>query len=200
MSRLDIADYIGIPFLTHGRTREGLDCWGLVRLVYHERFGIDLPSLAEGYADATLDRSGVCSLVEAERPAWILVTPGEEQPGDVVLLRLRGLPVHVGVVTRPGWMLHVTAGVETTEERFDDGLWKLRVAGVFRHRALVRRPTAKRKNPGQEVITYVAMAAPSPGVPDTAGMISRHPPRRRSSDPLQTALTRDRRHKSSSPS
>ena len=40
-----IQKYLGVPYLLHGRTMQGLDCWGLIKLVYadmgHELIDID---------------------------------------------------------------------------------------------------------------------------------------------------------------
>jgi cell wall-associated NlpC family hydrolase len=124
-----------MPFLERGRDRAGCDCWGLVRLVLAERFGLEVPSYAEGY-DTVGDRRRIAALIVEHEAAWLRIEPGRAHPGDVVLLRLRGLPVHVGVVAARGWMLHVEPKVGCVLERFDGLEWRNRVLGVYRHPAL----------------------------------------------------------------
>ena len=45
-----IQDLIGIPYEKHGRTTKGLDCYGLVHLVYG-RLGKELPNFPEDYTE-----------------------------------------------------------------------------------------------------------------------------------------------------
>ena len=99
--------YVGIPWRELGRDRDGCDCWGLFRLIMAERFGVALPAYGgQGYRDRD-DAPGVASLISTGLTAWIEVARrnpvtgmaplGAERPGDGVLMRRRGLPIHVGV-------------------------------------------------------------------------------------------------------
>lgn len=135
--------YIGIPFLDGGREREeGLDCWGLLWLVEREVFGTRVPSFAGDYGD-TQDHARIAALIEANLPGWLpVVEPGlesglccfgAERPGDGVLLRRRGRPLHVGVVVAPARMLHIEAGTASVLDRYDGLKERHRVLGIYRH-------------------------------------------------------------------
>ena len=134
-----VSEFIGIPFRHRGRDMDGCDCWGLVRLVYRRLYGIELADFADRYENA-LDAPAIAGLVgeESRSQEWAAVeTP---QPGDVVLLRIAGAPVHVGVMVEQDRMLHVLEGIDAAIERLDSPLWQPRVAGYFRHRLLANPP------------------------------------------------------------
>ena len=107
-----VRDYIGIPFRYRGRhLDEGLDCWGLIRVVYRDRFGLELPS----YLDRAYNRESVGTAKKAiEDGAETLFVKHSTaaRVGDCVMLHIRGLPLHVALYAgREGgreWLLHTT--------------------------------------------------------------------------------------------
>jgi len=127
-----VGHYIGLPFKGHGRDRKGVDCWGLVRLVMAEQFGISLPSYATQY-ESTAREDQLAPLIEEERKWWIPLEAGEERLGDVVVLRMRGQPIHVGLVIEAGRMLHAEAGIGSVLDSYKSARWSLRVTGFYRY-------------------------------------------------------------------
>lgn len=127
-----VDDYMDIPFSDHGRDRTGCDCYGLVRLVLAERFGVTLPMLTAGY-ERTADQTGVAELIDATRPTLPLVPVQSPAMGDLVLVRQAGQPCHVGVMVTPHLMLHTEAA---TGPRLDD-IRRVsichRIEGFYRH-------------------------------------------------------------------
>lgn len=123
--------YLTVPFAEKGRSMEGADCWGLVQLIYKQELGIDLPSYLECY-ETTNDRDVLGKLIADERGAkWS--EPKSPQEYDIIILNMRGVPMHVGIVLPGRRMLHCARGVGTVIERYDGLKWQLNVMGFARY-------------------------------------------------------------------
>ena len=123
-------DYITIPYKKMGRDKDGLDCWGLVRMIYKDQFNIDLPSYVDQYnADDTHD--SLAELIAISKESWTKT----DNPviGDVLLLRAEGSLSHVGVVVSPTHFIHVIEDINVAIERYDQGKWKNRLEGAYRY-------------------------------------------------------------------
>lgn len=127
---IQIERYVGLKYESRGRTREGVDCWGLVKLVYLETYSIALPSYAADYVDSA-EAEETSRVISENRGDWIEVDQPAE--GDVVLLTLQGSPTHVGIYLDGGRMLHVRRGVDACVESLDSLVWRPRIVGYFRH-------------------------------------------------------------------
>jgi cell wall-associated NlpC family hydrolase len=136
------SDYVGLPFKDGGRNRIGVDCWGLVALVYAERLGIRLPDFAE--VRATDLRAVARAIVGSiDGTAWGPVIRGAEQEYDVVVMRGQaggvGLPAHVGIVAPFGTVLHVEKNIDAVAPRLNSHSVKDRICGIYRHHDIASR-------------------------------------------------------------
>ena len=125
---------IGLPFRFGGReVPDGLDCWGVVNVIYRDAFGVALPDykhLSTDGPERTMRASGV---IESDKVGWREVKSGCERPGDVVLFRRFGLPLHVGVVMGSGRMIHSDVPAGVVQARYDGATWAHRILGFYRH-------------------------------------------------------------------
>jgi cell wall-associated NlpC family hydrolase len=134
--------YLAIPFAERGQSRTGCDCWGLVRLILAEQRGVDLPAYAEIGDHAV--RAKVRAIREAAGggAGWREIAAGAEDEFDAVLMRgiigkpgrrVRA-PLHIGVVTRPGMLIHIEqgVGVSLADYRRHPAL-RSRVLGFYRY-------------------------------------------------------------------
>lgn len=126
-----VSDYIGIPFAALGRTRDGLDCYGLVWLVLRERFGISAPSYAESYANPN-DLREIGALIRGEIVSRWRMEP-HPSIGDVINFNVAGMPCHVGIIVAPRWFLHVIRGADSCVEQWTSPKWGRRVEGFYRY-------------------------------------------------------------------
>ena len=108
--------YLGIPYVHLGRTMQGLDCYGLIILVYRD-LGVELVD-SENY-----DKS------KSYQEEWKRVD--SPQLFDVVLFRIvKGVANHAGIYLDEYRFLHcMEAGVVVG--KFGDDVWS-NIAGYFR--------------------------------------------------------------------
>lgn len=130
----DLSDYVGIPFKDHGRTKaEGVDCWGLFRLVQEEVFGVVQPTYDRVYATVR-EREAINNMIQGvvdSAEEWVQIPAEAARVGDAILL-YRYREYHVGVVAYPGKMLHVEfAG--SVMDNYTSPRFSKQIAGFFRY-------------------------------------------------------------------
>ncbi len=131
----DWSKYIGIPFKKHGRDFAGVDCYGLLCLVLKEEFNVLIPSFTEKY-ESIDNWDHLKELINGNLNPWRNLKEGQEQPGDGILLRIRGRPIHIAVIIGGGRMLHVEEGINTCIEDYRSFRWSKRILGIGRHEAM----------------------------------------------------------------
>lgn len=100
-----VKKYVGIPFVSNGRTMEGCDCYGLVRLVLQNEYGIALPEFSDNYDDANNVRETVL-LFSKHRPVILAEKLPCPQEKALVIITEHGVAAHIGIVAGGGCILH----------------------------------------------------------------------------------------------
>lgn len=124
-----LVDYIGTPYRSKGADSDGVDCYGLIHLIYKEQLGISLPDFSEGYTDAN-NQAEASKTIENGIPEFDLVT--DQKLFDIVILRIMGWPCHCGMYIGDNKMLHALEGHATAIESLNSPKWKTRVEGFYR--------------------------------------------------------------------
>lgn len=128
---IPVEKYLPIPFVPHGRDFSGVDCWGLIDLIYRQEFGITLPAYGADVGDVHQARAVGPAMQAAQARSWITVA--SPQAGDVVLFRTGPLPAHVGIYLKDKIMLHAMKDIGVAVERFTAPLWARRLLGFYRY-------------------------------------------------------------------
>jgi cell wall-associated NlpC family hydrolase len=99
---MEIKDLIGAPYAEHGRSLQGLDCYGCAILAEKILTGKELPDVF--YENPTVEQKAeVMKIVEEGVPHTLLDKP---EKGAVVEIFVLGRPSHVGVCLGGGMFIH----------------------------------------------------------------------------------------------
>lgn len=129
--KMDIRQLMGIPYQPKGRNLDGVDCWGLAYVFHRMLLGNPVPSYTHDYSQPE-DPESVSKAITGNALQWVEVEPSAARYGDVVIFRLKGLPMHCGVVLDHGDFIHTLKGCQTCIERLDSLTWNKRIYKVIR--------------------------------------------------------------------
>ncbi len=111
-------NWLGCPYRYGGNDRDGIDCSGLVKRIYHNVFNYVLPR-------TTNDQFAAGTFV---RKTWI-------KAGDLLFFKnVRGPGVdHVGIYLGSGEFVHASTGNGVIISRLDEPYYQRRYAGARRY-------------------------------------------------------------------
>jgi len=125
-----VSKYIGIPFATNGRTMDGCDCYGLIRLVLQNEYGIKLPELSDDYSNA-LNVEETSRLFEEQLPILTAEKVAEPEEKTVVVMTTYGKPAHVGIYAGAGCILHTGQKTGSVCQRATHPALRGRIEGYY---------------------------------------------------------------------
>lgn len=129
------AGYVGTVYLDKDLGAAGCHCWGLLRLVYRQEKGIELP----GHEDVSPDDArDIDEIVHGEISAGRWQRMDRPQEFDGALFRRGRHDSHMGIMIDRRYMLHSDreAGAAIVE-RIDTGRWASSFVGFYRHKDLI---------------------------------------------------------------
>lgn len=131
---MQLSDLIGIPFSKDGESpQEGFDCWGLVRFVYKEFYGIELPDFNHSNIHY-LNGKKVHKIIEEEQNDEKLWEKLNE-PEEPCILAIKNHPLyinHTGIYVGRGKFLQSLEKVGVILSDIHDKYWSQKIVGFYK--------------------------------------------------------------------
>ena len=113
----EFESYIGIPFVELGRDRKGLDCLGLLLLIFSEKLGINFDDYRKVEYEYDWDKKGYNPILENIDNNWEQINNKKYKKYDVHIFYDNHLiPRHLGINIGNGKFIHV---YENSKVRID---------------------------------------------------------------------------------
>lgn len=119
--------YCAIPYVAAGRSWNGVDCWGLVYLVYLSELGIRIPKYS--LYENTPSQKIVHNFVERFREEWVQLEYPTEY--SIILFKISGKCCHMGIMLNDSEFMHCSKTVGVGIEHIFKRIWKNRIEGYY---------------------------------------------------------------------
>jgi len=131
---IDIEKYRGLQYVDHGRDMSGVDCWGLIYLIYKNELGIEIPAWSAEYQ--TANKLPISEILSKKYCMDRWEKSLKPFVGAIGLFEIGG-NFHVGVCLdkRGRNMLHIMKGTQSTIENIIGISWKNRFRGRWKYDA-----------------------------------------------------------------
>lgn len=126
--------YITIPFESKGRDFKGVDCWGLVCLIYMTELNIELPTYGEISAtDLASVNKNITDGYNGE--TWVAVDRNNMKPFDVVVMKFAGSSRigHCGIYIGNNKLIHAEKKIDVAIVPLCDHSVTQRISAFRRH-------------------------------------------------------------------
>ncbi len=120
------AKYVGIPYRGKGRDGDGLDCLGLLYLIYANEYGIKLPDY-DNYTHE--DNGSIEGVFKNGIGEWCRIE--SRPPGALVMLTIGGHTTHLGIMIGGSQFIHSMQGCDAAIDSLDSYRWKNRIEGIY---------------------------------------------------------------------
>ena len=124
--------YIGIPYVDKGRDFSGVDCYGLIYLIYRTEFNIPLPHYLDAYPSANDKWAASKAVSKGLTEGWEKVKI--PQFGDMLILNILGRPWHCGMMISLTRFIHAPIHHLVSMERLNNPIWTQRINGFYRYK------------------------------------------------------------------
>ncbi len=132
-----VEKYLGIPWTADSISpKEGLNCWGVLQHIYRQELGIELPEYVISAKNIRAIQK-VTHTNQGLEPWAMRVQIGQEKAFDGVLMKglVQGhtFDMHVGLITTPGYLLHIERDIGVCHVKLVHPTVRHRVVAIYRH-------------------------------------------------------------------
>lgn len=122
--------YLKIPYKHQGRTFEGADCFGLLRLFYLHELGILLPDFTADYSESWFVDHDYFKDLYAE---YGFQKADTSLYGNLIFFRNTSTRVgHLGIILTPDRFIHMTTA-GCCIDSYLTGPWQRQIEGYYRY-------------------------------------------------------------------